>query len=91
MYLLNPSTTIRKGKGAKGHPYLSPLPDLKKVDATPFIRTTKETKVILLVTHVIKGTENPILDMITRKYVKFTRSYALDRSILSTTDFKPLQ
>ena len=91
MYLLNPSTTIRKSNGAKGHPCLSPRPNLKKVDATPLISTSKETEEMMLITHVIKGTKKPILDIITCKYVQFTRSYTLDKSILSTTDFKPLQ
>ena len=59
--LLKPSATTRKSKGARGHPCLRPLPDLKKLEATPLIRTKKETEVKLLITQVIKETPNPIL------------------------------
>ena len=48
--LLKPSATTRKSKGARGHPCLSPLPDLKKLEATPLIRTKNEIEVKLLIT-----------------------------------------
>ena len=41
--LLKPSATTRNNKGARGHPYLSPLLDLKKLEATPLIKTENET------------------------------------------------
>ena len=65
--LHNPSTTTRKSKGASGHPCLSPRPYLKKLEATPLIRTEKETEVKLLITQVMNGTPNPILVKITRR------------------------
>ena len=65
--LLKPSATTRNNKGASGHPCLSPLPDLKKLDSTPLIKTEKETDVKLLITQVMKGTQKPILVKITLK------------------------
>ena len=65
--LLNPSVTTRKNKGASGHPYLSPRPELKNLEATPLIGIEKETEVKLLITQVIKGTPKPILLKITRR------------------------
>jgi hypothetical protein len=41
--LLNPSTISINKRGERGHPYLRPLPSLKKGDATPLIKMEKET------------------------------------------------
>ena len=65
--LLKPSTTMRKSRGASGHPCLSPHPDLKKLDATSLIRPEKVTNVRLLITQVMKDTSKPILVKITRR------------------------
>ena len=65
--LLKPSVTTRNSKGARGHPCLSPLPNLKKLEATPLIKTENETEVKLLITHVMKGTPKPILVKITHR------------------------
>ena len=65
--LLKPLATTRNSKGASGKPCLSPLPDLKKLEATPLIKTEKVTEVKLLITQVINETPNPILIKITLK------------------------
>ena len=65
--LPRPSTTIRNNKGAKGQPCIRPLPDLKKVDATPFISREKYTKERLLITQEMKFPTKPNLESMTRR------------------------
>jgi hypothetical protein len=48
--LLRLSTTKRKTRGDKGHPCIIPLLGLKKGEATPFIRITKEVELIQCIT-----------------------------------------
>ena len=64
---LKPSTTMRNSKGAIGHPFLSPLSDLKKGEATPLTSKEKETEDRLLITHEIKDLAKPILDRMTHR------------------------
>ena len=54
MALLKPSATSKKSKGERGQPYLNPLSAWKKGDATPLMRTAKETVVIHAKIHFIK-------------------------------------
>jgi hypothetical protein len=42
--LLSPSTTNKKSRGERVHPWCSPFSEVKKVEATPFMMTVKETK-----------------------------------------------
>jgi len=48
--LVNLSSTKRKRRGDKGHPYLRHLPGLKKGDVSPLIKITKDTEVMHLIT-----------------------------------------
>lgn len=49
--LVKPSVIKRNKRGNRGHHCLSPLLDQKKVDAAPFISTTKDTEDIQLIIH----------------------------------------
>ena len=59
--LLNPSATRRrrKSRGERGHPCLRPLPEEKKGEAAPFIRTAKVTEEMQVIIHLMKGASNP--------------------------------
>jgi hypothetical protein len=52
--LLRPSTTMRNNRGERGQPYLIPLLDLKKGEATPLIRIAKDIELMQLITQVTK-------------------------------------
>jgi hypothetical protein len=83
--LLNPSATRRKSRGERGHPCLSPLPEEKKGEAAPLIRTTKVTEEIQAIIHLMKGTSNPRCVSSSLMKDQLTRSKAFERSIFNTT------
>jgi hypothetical protein len=81
MALLKPSATKRKRSGERGKPCHRPLSEMKKGEAAPFIRITKENKEIHAIIHLMKGTSNP--KCVSSSLIKdqFTRSKSFDRSI----------
>ena len=52
--LLRPSTTSKKSRGERGHPYLKPRSEWKKWDAAPLMRTAKEAIEIHTKIHFMK-------------------------------------
>ena len=83
--LLRPSATRRKSRGERGQPCLSPLSEVKKGEATPFISIAKVTEEIQEIIHLMKGTSNPRCLSSSLMKDQFTRSKAFERSSFNTT------
>jgi len=82
--LLRPSATRRKSKGERGKLCLSPLLEVKKGEVAPLILTTKVTKDIHAIIHLMKGTSNPRCVISSLIKDQLTRTKAFERSISTT-------
>jgi hypothetical protein len=69
------STTIRKRRGERGHPYLNPFSSIKNLVVAPLIRT----EVMQVRTQLTKGTQKPKWMSINLKYSQLTLSKSLDK------------